>query len=189
MKGMRILVVEDEFTVAAELADHFRSVGAEVLGPVPCLARAEEYLDRVDAAILDINLNGEMVFPLADVLSERGVPFVFFSGNEEILLPERFRYTPSLSKPANWRKAIQMLVDQQSNGAPRASDIVELLPKLRLAARLYVGDPQSADRLVERTLKAALSDIAEGKDDLGRAEWLSSLMEQVLASAGNEILN
>ena len=186
LQGMRILVVEDEFVLAQELAAHFREAGATVLGPVSSIARAERYLDAADAAILDINLNGEVVFPLADELDKKGVPFVFFSGNDQIGLPERFRYAQTLSKPMGFRAASEILAAQSR--ADIDDDMLRLLQKLRLVARLHVGDPQAADRLVERTLEAAL-----GKDSKGRrrplGEWLNQLMEDVLRTDKMEIQN
>jgi CheY-like chemotaxis protein len=190
MKGMRILVVEDEYLLASELAGYFRSVGAEVLGPVPSLAGAIEFIDQADAAILDINLNGETVFPLADVLQQKGVPFVFFSGLNQILLPERFRYSPSLSKPGNWRDEVRAFLAQHSQRQVRdKDDIREILPKLRLAARLLLKDPSAADRLVERTLEAAINEAADQPVELGRAEWLNALMERILDTDRHDILN
>lgn len=190
MKGMRILVVEDEYLLATELAGHFRSVGAEVLGPVPSLATAVAFIDQADAAILDINLNGETVFPLADALQQKGVPFVFFSGLEQTMLPERFRYSPSLSKPGNWRDEVREFLAQHSSRQVRdRDDIREILPKLRLAARLHLKDPSAADRLVERTLEAAIREASSQPANTGRAEWLNALMERILDLDRQDILN
>lgn len=190
MKGMRILVVEDEYLLATELAGHFRSVGAEVLGPVRSMASAIEFIDQADAAILDINLNGEKVYPLADALQEKGVPFVFFSGLDQIVLPERFRYTPSLSKPGNWRDEVFTLMSMYSSRHVRDEDDVrEILPKLRLVARLHLKDPAAADRLVERTLEAAVLDAFSQPRSMRRGEWLNALMERILAAERQNLLN
>jgi CheY-like chemotaxis protein len=74
LHGRRILVVEDEYMVAEDLRVELESMGAEVLGPVPSVARALALLARtseIDAAILDVNLGSEMVFPVAEALRER----------------------------------------------------------------------------------------------------------------------
>jgi DNA-binding response OmpR family regulator len=79
----RILVVEDEAMVAMLVEDQLLEAGANVLGPVASLAAALALLDQAegcDAAVLDVNLRGESVVPLADALARRGVPFLFMTG-------------------------------------------------------------------------------------------------------------
>lgn len=185
--GMRILLVEDEFLLASELASYFSDCGATVLGPVSSVSRARRYIDSADGAVLDIDLNGETVFPLADELTDRGIPFVFFSGNDQITLPERFRYTQNLSKPAGFRTVAGILAAQST--ALGEDNVFRALPKLRLSARLLLGDPQAADRLVERTLKAALEERLSTRHDLSLSEWLNTLMEEVLRNDRSGIMN
>ena len=98
---LRILVAEDEFLVALLLEDDLRREGFEVLGPFARLGQALEAARReaFDLALLDVNMNGEMVYPLADELLARGLPFLFLSGYEATSLPERFRAAPRLAKP------------------------------------------------------------------------------------------
>jgi len=100
-KGLRVLVVEDEFLLALLLEEELVSAGCSVVGPFSGLAQAMEAARRetFDLAILDINLNGEMVYPLADELSGSGVPFIFMSGYGLSNLPERFRTAPRIAKP------------------------------------------------------------------------------------------
>jgi DNA-binding response OmpR family regulator len=98
---MRVLLVEDEFFVAVLIEDDLRAAGHEIVGPYKDLALAIEAARReqFDVAILDVNLNGEIAYPLADELLARGVPFVFLSGYVE--LPERFKAAPRIGKPHN----------------------------------------------------------------------------------------
>jgi len=98
---MRILVAEDEFLVGIQLEEDLRSAGCSIIGPFNTLEMATQAArrERFDLAILDINLNGKMVYPLADELAERGVPFVFLSGYMSADLPERFRAAPQIAKP------------------------------------------------------------------------------------------
>jgi DNA-binding response OmpR family regulator len=98
---MRVLIVEDEFLVGVQLEEDLRSAGYSILGPFSTLEAATRASrrDRFDLALLDINLNGDMVYPLADELSARGVPFIFLSGYAAGDLPERFRHAPQLTKP------------------------------------------------------------------------------------------
>ena len=99
----RVLVVEDEYMIAQDLARELEDVGAEVLGPVPSVADALALLvaEAVppDAAILDVNLGGEMVFPVAEALRERGVPFVFVTGYDPWSLPQAYADVPCCEKP------------------------------------------------------------------------------------------
>ena len=98
---MRVLVVEDEFLIAMILEEDLRNAGHEVVGPfrdLPSALRAADS-ETFDMAILDVNLNGEFVYPLADKLAARDVRFVFLSGYLSRDLPGRFRGIGRLSKP------------------------------------------------------------------------------------------
>jgi len=103
LHGCRILVVEDEYMLADELAQELADAGAEVLGPAPTIALALAVLEGSvpDGAILDVNLGGVLVFPLADTLIERGVPVIFTSGYDPEALPARFANVPKCNKPIN----------------------------------------------------------------------------------------
>jgi CheY-like chemotaxis protein len=82
--GLRILVVEDEGLLALELQLAFEDEGAEVVGPVQSLARALETVTAdtaIDLAILDVDLAGENVYPVAELLAQRSVPFAFHTGH------------------------------------------------------------------------------------------------------------
>lgn len=103
----RILVVEDEYLLADELSQELLDEGALVLGPVPTVKDALAALateDAPDGAILDVNLGGELVFAVADVLIEQGIPMVFTTGYDAAALPERFRHLPRCEKPVNIRR-------------------------------------------------------------------------------------
>src|SRR4051794_18564375 len=84
LRGRRLLVVEDEYLIAASLARELEGRGAEVVGPAgsvrDALALVEAEGDRLDGAVLDINLRDERVYPVADALVARGVPFIFLTG-------------------------------------------------------------------------------------------------------------
>lgn len=84
LRGARVLIVEDAVLLALELETGLSEAGAEVVGPAYELEEAMALLDRpIDAAVLDANLNGRSVTPVAEALSQRGVPFVFATGYGE----------------------------------------------------------------------------------------------------------
>ena len=97
----RILVVEDEALLAMELEQVLEAAGYTIIGPCSNLKSAAEASrgEAINLALLDINLNGEMVYPLADELSEEGIPFILMTGYDTSSLPERFRGAPRVSKP------------------------------------------------------------------------------------------
>ena len=102
LSGRRVLVVEDEFFIADDLARLLARLGGEVVGPVPTCEQALGLLsgpERIDLAVLDIDLRGESAFPIADALTERGVPFLFATGYEQASVPDRFRHRPLWEKP------------------------------------------------------------------------------------------
>jgi len=103
LNGKTILLVEDEFLLALQLEELLQSRGATVRGPYRKLDEAMKAAlhEEFDFAILDINLNGTMVYPLADHLLVRGNPFLFLSGYSLSNLPDRFRAVTRLNKPCD----------------------------------------------------------------------------------------
>ena len=101
LSGRRVLVVEDEYYLADDLARALRARGADVVGPVPSLERAlaAACSEPIDFAVLDLNLKGDHGFPVADALAERNVPFVFATGYDETVIPERHRDVKRWEKP------------------------------------------------------------------------------------------
>jgi CheY-like chemotaxis protein len=97
----RILVVEDDFLVATLLAEILGSAGWQVVGPVAHMATALDAAasDGFDAAVLDVNLAGQTVYPVAEVLDARQVPFVFVTACGREALPPLFCGRPHLGKP------------------------------------------------------------------------------------------
>ncbi|HZG09783.1 MAG TPA: response regulator [Allosphingosinicella sp.] len=98
---LRVLIVEDEMLVAMNIEDMLLELGHEMAGLAsrlaPGLALAGE--SEADAAILDVNLAGEQSFPIADLLAERGIPFLFATGYGVAGIAERFRGRTVLQKP------------------------------------------------------------------------------------------
>ncbi len=101
LEGLRVLVVEDEFLLAIALEEELRAAGCVVVGPTGSLeaAIAAVRTESFAAAIIDMNLNGVMAYPLADELAQRRIPFLLLTGYGRADLPERLRAIPRVSKP------------------------------------------------------------------------------------------
>lgn len=100
--GRRVLVVEDESLVAMLLETILSDMGCEIVGPASNVQdglRVASQATALDAALLDVNVAGQKVFPIAEALKARGVPFVFSTGYGESGLPEIWRGNPTIQKP------------------------------------------------------------------------------------------
>jgi CheY-like chemotaxis protein len=97
----RVLVVEDELMIRMLLEDMLGELGYTVSAAAARLGEAMQAVQdgEFDIAILDINLNGEPISPLADALAARGIPFVFATGYGEGDIPDGYRDRPALKKP------------------------------------------------------------------------------------------
>jgi CheY-like chemotaxis protein len=101
LNGLRILVVEDEAAISLLLEDMLLDFGCEVVGPAARLSAALEAVSReqVDLAILDVNVAGEPIYPVAEALAQREIPFVFSTGYGSAGIRDTFRDRPVLQKP------------------------------------------------------------------------------------------
>ena len=115
LRGRKILVVEDEYLIAADLAATLEDVGVAVVGPAGSVAQALELVEdaggELDAAVLDVNLGGERVYPVADALAARGVPFVFATGYDHILVPTNHAGVARCEKPVNKAALVRLLLN------------------------------------------------------------------------------
>lgn len=112
LRGRRLLIVEDEYILAMDLSNSLEDQGAEVIGPAGAVEGALALLgstDRLDGAVLDINLGGTMVYPVVDALRERGVPCVFVTGYSRWVGPEAYADIPRLEKPVELRTLARAL--------------------------------------------------------------------------------
>jgi CheY-like chemotaxis protein len=122
LRGRRLLVVEDDYFIAVELARSLEKLGVSVIGPVASVADAVELIEAeqgaLDGAVLDIHLGEERVFPVADTLMERGVPFVFLTGYDAMALPEPYAKAAICTKPVDTPVLVRTL---ESAGLGRRS--------------------------------------------------------------------
>jgi len=104
MPRCRVLVVEDEAMIAMLVEDMVTDFGSEVIGPAASIKAALDLAreEALDAAILDINVDGTDTYVVADVLRERGIPFIFASGYGASVLPSRFQGGRTLPKPFSY---------------------------------------------------------------------------------------
>jgi PAS domain S-box-containing protein len=122
--GKRVLLVEDEMLVAMMMKDMLTDLGFSVVGPFGRTAEALPAATESDleAAVLDINLNGELVYPVADILIARGVPIVFVTGYGAESIDSRFAQVPVLQKPIE-RQVLESFFAVKANNSMRLSDI------------------------------------------------------------------
>ena len=102
LKDLRILVVEDNFLLAMTIAETLKEYGCEVVGPAPDVRFALKLVDDgdPDGALLDINLVGELSFPIAAALARRHLPFLFLTGyDDKRIIPPEYQSARLLSKP------------------------------------------------------------------------------------------
>ena len=119
LSGRRVLVVEDEMLVSWLLIDMLTDLGCAVVGPA---ARVNEALTMIeagaiDAAVIDVNLNGQASYAIADALAARDVPFVFSTGYAAASLPDGYSSSPVLQKPfhqSELAEALALLFERHS---------------------------------------------------------------------------
>lgn len=113
LKGLRVLVVEDEALVALQLEDMLAALGCSIIGPASRVEQALDLLDGepVDAAVLDLNIAGELVYPVADVLGARGLPFIFATGYGAEGVSKPYRDRPVLQKPVFQNQLRKAMLD------------------------------------------------------------------------------
>lgn len=206
LDGMRVLVAEDEYLLADEMTECFQHAGAKVLGPTPTVEQTLLKLSdatALDAAVLDINLRGVLVFPVADELARRGIPFVFFTGYDDIMIPARFRSARRVLKPADLSELVGALVAcrpgaerpvprvpaRRLRQRPGRWDVAAILPKLRRAALLRMGNRAAADRLVQHTLERAIAEMHSFPPSGSLEDWLDELLQGTLHEDRDETLH
>lgn len=110
--GRRVLVVEDDFQIASLLAMVFEAHGAEIVGPTATVNDALVLIaddNRIDGAVLDVNLRNQTAYPIADVLQSKGVPIVFLTGYDQCAVTARYASVPCLQKPVRADRLIKAL--------------------------------------------------------------------------------
>jgi CheY-like chemotaxis protein len=131
--GRSVLLVEDEPIVAWLLKDMLVDLGLVVVGPAASVNQALAMIDAepIDMAVLDVNLKGQMSYPIADVLVARGVPFVFSTGYDIDRLLAGYRTFPALQKPfhrADLSDALVKLLVSKEPNVKSAATVAQTSP-------------------------------------------------------------
>jgi|APAra7269096613_1048513.scaffolds.fasta_scaffold04953_3 DNA-binding NtrC family response regulator len=116
-----VLILEDEYLIAFDLAEAFEKYGAMIVGPFASLASARAAIENtpeLDGAVIDINLRGELSFPIAEMLRERHVPFIFTSGYDQLAIPSSLCQVPLVAKPADAGEVAGLLANLIGKGRP-----------------------------------------------------------------------
>lgn len=123
LRGLRVLVVEDEYFIAQDMVEVLSAAGAVVVGPVATVADALDAVARepLGAAVLDISLGEVFAFEVADALAAAGVPYLLSTGYDADFIPHRFAHVPRLGKPAEPGHVVVALVACLARAAGRVS--------------------------------------------------------------------
>ena len=122
VQGLRILVVGETFLIAEAIRAQLESCGCKVVGPAAQVARAMELASdyALDGAVLDVNIDDDLSFPVAAALQERGVPVVFLTAYEDAsLIPTELRSLPRLSKFSDYDELTAVLATNCCRREPR----------------------------------------------------------------------
>jgi DNA-binding response OmpR family regulator len=106
LEGRRVLVVDDIYFIADDVQRTLGKAGAEIVGPASNTKDAIRQIETtsIDAAVLDVNLEGELSYPIALELERRTIPFIFASGYDDWAVPEEWQHITRLQKPYNLRE-------------------------------------------------------------------------------------
>ena len=139
LDGPRVLVVEDEYLIRMLLEDMLADLGYGVAAAVGSIAEASQFAadGQFHCAILDVNVDGQEIFPVADILAKRALPFVFVTGYGEQSLPEPYRGRPDFAEAVPGRAAQgrarraagagvrQLRMPTPRSGAPKCEAVLE----------------------------------------------------------------
>jgi DNA-binding response OmpR family regulator len=111
LRGLSILVVEDEYFIAMQIADAIKCRGGSVVGPVAGLKKARDLArqETIDGVILDLMLNGRTTLSFADELMSRSTPVILATGYAQSHIPERYSNLPQLTKPLREAALVRLI--------------------------------------------------------------------------------
>lgn len=189
-KPMRIMVVEDDATLAKRLAAEIHGCGHCVVGPFDDIHEALQMAGTVQAAILDVTAQTESCFWVADALHHRDVPFVFLTEARSDAIPARFGGHHSYSRHRHAAPLLDDLHRQRQNLCPDDDDSIDsVVIRMMHHSRRIMPDERSAERLVEATLQRAVAQRSPGTDAQDMGQWLLRLLGQEYRLRGRSHLH
>lgn len=183
---LRILVVEDDFLAATRLSQEIRAGGDTVVGPFADVHDAIQRVGLVQAAILDVQVQDETSFQLADSLTHHGIPFVFLTGYDPQAVPTRFPRRHIYAKPSHVAPLLHDLHEQHRAIAAQNIDSMEVVViEMIRRSRSVMPDEGSADRLVEAALLRAIAETRDGRMEGDIRARLLGLLDEEHRQRGN----
>ncbi len=186
-RRLRILIVEDDFFGAQQLASEIRRTGNSVIGPFPTMQLALPHIESSDAAILDVCLGNSVSFPVADALMCSGVPFLFLTAHDNRKVPERLSHVRVFAKPTTADSLLQALsMPVAEPGIGPGMGITTTEPVERVVnglldhARGVLPDRAAAERLVAAVLRDAITKAPKRSDGEETGPWLRRLLNDEL---------
>jgi CheY-like chemotaxis protein len=133
LSGRRVLLVEDEAIIALDLAALLTDLGAVVVGSAHSVANALELLNegKIDCAVLDINLNGEPVYPVARALETRRIPFVFVTAYYGEKVDSQFQHCPVVQKPVDFQELVHAILHTCGHREEASAEVTEKMRRPR----------------------------------------------------------
>lgn len=132
--GRRLMVVEDDYLVAIEVAGALEDCGAQIVGMAGSIKDAQAVIaaehDRLDGAVLDVNLDGDRVYPVADTLIGLGIPFIFATGYDPWIIPDAYAGIPRCEKPIRVATLTRLLAAQITKLGLKADAVVTIQPDI-----------------------------------------------------------
>ncbi|MDH6267789.1 DNA-binding NtrC family response regulator [Rhizobium sp. SG_E_25_P2] len=126
LKGLRVMVLEDDVLIAMDMEDFLLGQGCEVVGPLSNVEAALEQVDtaQLDGAVVDLNLRGELSVPVIEALKSRGVPVVVCSGYAELTgVQEMLKDVPMVPKPCDFNALSRILAERfTTTSAPQSAE-------------------------------------------------------------------
>lgn len=172
--GLRVLVAEDRVLIAAKVVQILRGAGCVVAGPAPTLAAglelARDEANPLGAAVLDIDLRGEPVYPLAEALRARRVPFLFLTGYGPLAIPGEWRGAPRVEKPFDapaLRGALARLVAGEGPARPCAGAVPAGGEPPESVRRALAAVKRQRDLVMEARIRCAATGLGAGPPEAG----------------------
>lgn len=179
-ESLRILVVDDDYFMAERLSREIRANGDIVVGPVADVHDALDLACVVQAAILDVKVQDETSFQIADSLIHHDVPFIFLIGYDPQVVPSRFARQHIYAKPSHAAPLLHDLHERHRAASEAADSVEAVVIEMICRGREMMPDEASAERLVEGALMRAITEAPqdEPKGDDIRARLFALFQDE-----------